>query len=75
VFDRRVFEFSTGVLSVAPISDYVGNASSLRADWDTLDLSRQQAIMTAVLDSATVGPAVRGRNFFDPSRLTPVWRA
>jgi len=63
------------IQGVAPISDYIGNASSLRAEWSSLDLSRQQAIISAVLDSVLVGPAVRGRNFFDPSRLTPTWRA
>jgi hypothetical protein len=63
------------IQGVAPISDYIGNASSLRTDWSSLDLSRQQAIVSAVLDSVLVGPAVRGRNFFDPSRPTPTWRA
>jgi len=63
------------ISGVAPISDYIGNSESLKTDWDTLDVSRRQAIMAAVLDSVVVGPAVRGRNFFDPSRLSPVWRA
>jgi hypothetical protein len=27
-----------------------------------------------VLNYATVGPAVRGRNRFDPSRVSPEWR-
>ena len=53
---------------------YVGNADELRADWDALDLSQQHAIVAAVLDHVVVGPARRGYNRFDESRLTPVWR-
>ena len=49
-------------------------ATGLRADWDSLDLSQQHAIVAAVLDSVVVGPARRGYNRFDESRLTPVWR-
>lgn len=52
----------------------VGNGPSLRPRWTTLPLARQHAIVAAVLDHVTVGPAVRGRNFFDASRLTPLWR-
>ncbi|MDP9261778.1 MAG: recombinase family protein [Actinomycetota bacterium] len=54
---------------------YVGNGEGLRAEWDSLDLSQQHAIVAAVVDSVVVGPARRGYNRFDESRLTPVWRA
>jgi site-specific DNA recombinase len=53
---------------------YIGNGDGLRADWDSLDLSQQHAIVAAVVDSVVVGPARRGYNRFDESRLTPVWR-
>jgi len=53
---------------------YVGNGDGLRAEWDSLDLSQQHAIIAAVIDSVVVGPARRGYNRFDESRLTPVWR-
>jgi DNA invertase Pin-like site-specific DNA recombinase len=39
-----------------------------------LPLARQQAVIKAVLDRADIGPAVRGRNRFDPHRISPVWR-
>jgi hypothetical protein len=52
----------------------VGTGPMLRARWTTLPLARQHAIVAAVLDHITVGPAVRGRNTFDPSRLVPLWR-
>jgi site-specific DNA recombinase len=53
---------------------YIGNGHGLRAEWDSLDLSQQHAIVAAVVDSVVVGPARRGYNRFDESRLTPVWR-
>ena len=62
-------------LSRTPIIDeYVGHADRLRRRWDGLNLDRQRAIIAAVLDHAVVGPAVRGRKTFDPSRVSPVWR-
>jgi hypothetical protein len=39
-----------------------------------MDLSQQHAIIGAVIDSVRVGPARRGYNRFDESRLTPAWR-
>ena len=62
------------ITRTAALDGYVGRAASLRATWTTLPLPRQRAIVGAVLDRATVGPGVRGRNAFDPSRVTPVWR-
>jgi site-specific DNA recombinase len=53
---------------------YIGKGRGLRAEWDSLDLSQQHAIVAAVVDSVVVGPARRGYNRFDESRLTPVWR-
>jgi site-specific DNA recombinase len=56
------------------LAAYVGNGAGLRAEWDALDLSQQHAIVTAVVDCFVVGPARRGYNRFDESRLTPVWQ-
>ena len=53
---------------------YVGNGEGSARDWDSLDLSQQHAIVAAVVDSVVVGPARRGYNRFDESRLTPAWR-
>jgi DNA invertase Pin-like site-specific DNA recombinase len=52
----------------------VGDAPALRERWPTLPLTRQHAIVAAVLDHIVVNPARRGYNRFDESRLTPVWR-
>lgn len=56
------------------IAAHIGQAAELRRSWATLPLSRQHSIVAAVLDHVQVGPARRGFNRFDPSRLTPVWR-
>jgi site-specific DNA recombinase len=58
----------------AALDGYLGNADALREAWQGLDLSRQRAIVTALLDRIEVGPARRGYNRFDESRLRPVWR-
>jgi site-specific DNA recombinase len=53
----------------------VGNADAVRASWEGLDLSRQHAILEAILDPVLVGPARRGYNApLDESRLRAVWR-
>jgi site-specific DNA recombinase len=72
--DERLKRELSRVSRVPVLADLLGNASTLRTQWPTLDLSRQQAIVKALLDHVVVGPAVRGRTRFDPSRLRPVWR-
>jgi site-specific DNA recombinase len=52
----------------------LGNAEALEQTWDSHDLPRQRAILAAVLDHAIVGPARRGYNRFDETRVRPVWR-
>jgi hypothetical protein len=56
------------------IAGYVGDGEALRQSWAELPLSRQRAIVAAVLDRAVIRPAVRGRTRFDPDRVDPVWR-
>ncbi len=56
------------------IAGHVGEGAALRAAWADLPLTRQRAIVAAVLDRAVIRPAVRGRTRFDPDRVEPVWR-
>lgn len=56
------------------LGDYVGKSGRLRKQWESLNLDRQRAIVAAVLDHLDIGPAVQGRNSFDPKRVKPVWR-
>ena len=59
---------------VTVLDGWVGNSAELREVWDELDMTRQHAIISAVLDHVEVGPARRGYNRFDWSRLEPRWR-
>ncbi|MBI3750551.1 MAG: recombinase family protein [Chloroflexi bacterium] len=58
----------------AAIDPYIGHGGSLGHEWPTLNLNRQRAIATALLDRVTVQPAVPGRATFDPGRIEPLWR-
>lgn len=46
----------------------------LRAQWGGLSLSRQAAIVAAVIDHAVIGPGQRGARSLDPSRVEAIWR-
>jgi DNA invertase Pin-like site-specific DNA recombinase len=57
------------------LTGLVGNGAELRARWESLDLSRQAAIVAAILDYATIMPnAGRSTNVFLPERVVPTWR-
>ena len=56
------------------IDEYVGRSEALAEAWADLPLSRQQAIIRAVVDQVVVNPATRGRNRFDSGRLDLIWR-
>lgn len=51
-----------------------GAGGDLRALWATHGFDQQRAVIGALVDRIVVGPAVRGRNRFDPTRVTPEWR-
>jgi site-specific DNA recombinase len=59
---------------VSVLDGHVGGGVALREAWATLPLTRQRAIVAAVLDHAVIGPGRRGYNRFEPTRVTPVWR-
>jgi site-specific DNA recombinase len=59
---------------VSALDGHVGNGAALRDLWTELPLTKQRAIVAAVLDHVVVGPGRRGLNRFDPDRLEPVWR-
>ena len=53
---------------------YVGASSKLREAWPELSLSRQRAVVVAVLDRVFIGRGKPGRTSFDEDRVEPVWR-
>ncbi len=52
----------------------VGNGDALRRHWAALNLARQHAIVSAILDHAVIGPGVQGARALAPDRVQPVWR-
>lgn len=52
-----------------------GLSDPLRDAWPQLPLHRQRAVIAALVDAVTIGPAVRGRNRFDPDRVSLRWKA
>lgn len=56
------------------LAGLVGHGTELRARWEDLNLSRQSAIVGAVLDFATITPGVPNVRVFTPQRIVPTWR-
>jgi site-specific DNA recombinase len=52
----------------------VGNGEALAMSWPDLTLTRQAAIVRAVLDHAVIGPGTPGAQRLDPDRVQPLWR-
>ena len=48
--------------------------ANVAEDWPGLTLEARRVILAAVVESITVGGAVRGRNAFDPERIAVTWR-
>lgn len=48
--------------------------ADLAGRWEDLTFDQRRSVLSSVLDSVVVGPAVRGRHFFDPDRLQVAWR-
>lgn len=57
------------------VAEFIGQGSALRSAWSGLPFSRRRAILSAVLGQATINPARRGFNRFDPERVALQWRA
>jgi site-specific DNA recombinase len=64
----------TRINGTAALEAVLNHPGGVARVFSEIPLSRQQAVIKAVLDHATVGPAVRGRNRFDPTRISPAWR-
>lgn len=57
------------------LGPYVGGSDLLRAAWPDLSFEKKRAILVAVIDHVTVGPATRRGPVFDSDRVrTPVYR-
>lgn len=57
-----------------PLRAVAGLGANLRDAWEHEPLDWRRTILSAVVDRIVIGPAVRGRNAFDPARVTIEWR-
>lgn len=62
------------VTRTSALAGLIGNGQELGRAWDTLNLSRQHAIVAALIDHAMIGPGTPGARVLDPSRVSVVWR-
>lgn len=46
----------------------------VRQRWDGMGVDARRAVLDAVLEAVVIGPAIRGRNVFDPNRVTLRWK-
>lgn len=53
--------------------DLVGDPATLSQRWGGLQVDQQRAIVDAYVEAVQVGPAVRGRNFYDDDRVEVRW--
>jgi site-specific DNA recombinase len=56
------------------LTGLVGNGDQLRESWGSLNLTRQHAVIRAVIDHAVIGPGTTGARSLDPDRVTIIWR-
>ena len=62
------------IVGTDSLAGFVGNGDALRTQWADLNLTRQHAIVRAVLDHVVIAPTeVRG-GVFNPDRVDLVWR-
>lgn len=73
--ERRLEAAEAAMRRESDAAALAGIEGTLRASWPALSLDRQRAVLAAVVDRVVIGPAVRGRNRFDPERVDVVWRA
>ena len=50
-------------------------SASIVGRWPDLSHDRRRAVLAAVIKTVEIGPAVRGRNYFDADRVSITWRA
>lgn len=56
------------------VDGYVGDGL-LRSAWPEMNGEQRRTVLSAVLDRVVIGDAVRGRNYFDPDRVSIDWKA
>ncbi len=58
----------------AALATLPSTEEGLRERWDSETMEWRRRLVGLLVDRVTANPAVRGRNFFDPSRFHVAWR-
>ncbi len=53
---------------------WVGRGAELRVKWAAMSAEERRYVVRSVVARIEIGPAVKGRNFFDPGRVRIEWR-
>lgn len=57
-----------------PAVEWTGRGVDLRERWPRLHIDQQRALVADLIGRIEIGPAVRGRNTFQPERVQITWR-
>lgn len=60
--------------STSALDGLIGLGGALGAQWADLNLDRQHAVITTLLDHAVITPGTPGARSLDPARVQPHWR-
>jgi len=55
-------------------ADVFADATPMGERWPALNFDQRRVVLDAAVERIEVGPAVRGRNFFDADRVAITWR-
>lgn len=73
--EQRMARASRQLAEVSrPPSPWTGRGADLAAAWDGLSFDLRRAVLVAFVADVVLSSAVRGRNRFDPSRVSVGWR-
>ena len=61
-------------MQLVPVAG-LAEPGALREAWPRLTPERRKVALALAIDAGMVAPAVKGRNYFDPCRVTITWRA
>lgn len=61
-------------IAQAAVAQRLTDPVEIRGEWPNYDLLQRRAVLDQLIERIDVAPAVRGRNTFDPDRLTVIWR-
>lgn len=75
--DARKVDAQRALSTSATVGRRVGvltDPTPMGERWANMNFDQRRVVLDVVVDQVVVGPAVKGRNRFDPDRVSVVWR-